>query len=107
MSQHSRQNHLIREKSPYLLHDQALLVKSCLEAYQISKNELYARTARETCDYVLRDMQYAEGGFYSAEDADSFDPHQPAQDPGLSDKDKKEGAFYLLSATRPGDGAIT
>lgn len=78
-----------------MLYDQALLVKAYLEAYQISKNELYARTARETCDYVLRDMQYAEGGFYSAEDADSFDPYQPGQGPGRSDKDKKEGAFYL------------
>ena len=77
-----------------MLYDQALLVKAYLEAYQISKNELYrARPARPaimscgTCNI--------RKGFYSAEDADSLDPYQPSQDPGLSDKDKKEGAFYL------------
>lgn len=54
-----------------MLYDNALLVKSYLEAYQIDGNEMWVGVARETLDYVLRDMTSLEGGFYSAEDADS------------------------------------
>ncbi|MHC4487219.1 MAG: thioredoxin domain-containing protein, partial [Planctomycetota bacterium] len=54
-----------------MLYDQALLSKVYLQAYQITKNQKYATTAREIFDYVLRDMTDADGGFYSAEDADS------------------------------------
>jgi hypothetical protein len=63
-----------------MLYDQALLSKVYLQAYQITKNQEYARIAREIFDYVLRDITDADGGFYSAEDADS---------------EGKEGAFYL------------
>ena len=70
-----------------MLYDQAALSRAYLEAYQVTKKELYARIAREILDYVLRDMQSPDGGFYSAEDADSLDPAQSSQ--------KKEGAFYL------------
>ncbi|MBN2445557.1 MAG: thioredoxin domain-containing protein, partial [Phycisphaerae bacterium] len=54
-----------------MLYDQALLAIAYVEAYQATRNESYARTARETLTYVLRDMAAPEGGFYSAEDADS------------------------------------
>ncbi len=70
-----------------MLYDQAILVRAYIEAYQATKNEDYASVARETLDYVLRDMQSKEGGFYSAEDADSLDPQ--------GGKEKAEGAFYL------------
>lgn len=71
-----------------MLYDQALLVWSYLEAYQITREDFYARVARETLDYVLRDMTHPEGGFYSAEDADSaLDPKHP--------EEKVEGAFYM------------
>jgi len=70
-----------------MLYDQAILSKACLEAYQATGNERYADIARETLDYVLRDMTDAGGGFYSAEDADSPVPGNPEQ--------KREGAFYL------------
>jgi uncharacterized protein YyaL (SSP411 family) len=54
-----------------MLYDNALLASAYLEAYLVTKNESYARTVRETLDYILRDMTSKDGGFYSAEDADS------------------------------------
>lgn len=54
-----------------MLYDNALLAGVYVEAYQATGEAEYARTARETIDYVLRDMTGPEGGFYSAEDADS------------------------------------
>jgi len=54
-----------------MLYDQAMLALAYLEAYQATGKEVYARTAREIFQYVLRDMRSPEGGFYSAEDADS------------------------------------
>jgi hypothetical protein len=54
-----------------MLYDQAQLVCSYIDAYQITHDPFYAEIARRTCDYVLRDMTSPEGGFYSAEDADS------------------------------------
>jgi uncharacterized protein YyaL (SSP411 family) len=54
-----------------MLYDQALLATAYLEAYQVTANPLFKRTAEEIFTYVLRDMTAPEGGFYSAEDADS------------------------------------
>ena len=54
-----------------MLYDQALLAIAYLEAYQATGEETYAATAREIFTYVIRDMTAHEGGFYSAEDADS------------------------------------
>ena len=54
-----------------MLYDQALLVLAYTEAYLATGREEFARTARETIAYVLRDMADPGGGFYSAEDADS------------------------------------
>ncbi len=54
-----------------MLYDQALFVVACVEAWQITKNPFYETRARETLQYVLRDMTSQEGGFFSAEDADS------------------------------------
>jgi len=63
-----------------MLYDQAILSRTYLEAYQVTKNEFYAQVAKEIFDYVLRDMTHSQGGFYSAEDADS---------------EGKEGKFYV------------
>ena len=55
-----------------MLYDNAQLVVAYLEAYQATKKPLYREIAKETLDYVLREMYDAEkGGFYSAQDADS------------------------------------
>ena len=63
-----------------MLYDQALLSLAYLEAFQVTADEFYARTARETFAYVLRDMTDPEGGFHAAEDADT---------------EGQEGLFYL------------
>jgi uncharacterized protein YyaL (SSP411 family) len=57
-----------------MLYDNAQLAVAYLEAYQITDNEAFAETARETLDYVAREMTSPEGGFYSATDADSRTP---------------------------------
>ncbi len=54
-----------------MLYDQAMLALAYLETYQATGTVVYADTAREIFTYVLRDMTDPEGGFYSAEDADS------------------------------------
>jgi uncharacterized protein len=54
-----------------MLYDNALLSRLYLETYQATGDPFYLRIAEETLDYVLRDMTSEEGGFYSAEDADS------------------------------------
>ena len=54
-----------------MLYDNAHLAKAYLEAFQVTADPFYARIARETLDYVLREMTSPEGAFYSATDADS------------------------------------
>jgi len=71
-----------------MLYDQAQLIPGYLEAYQIAGHEFFARIARETADYVLRDLtDPASGAFYSAEDADS-----PVAE---GSPERAEGAFYV------------
>ena len=66
-----------------MLYDQALLAMAYTEAFQATGNPLYQDTAREVFTYILRDMTSPEGGFYSAEDADS---------------EGREGAFYVWTS---------
>ncbi len=74
-----------------MLYDQAQLAISYLEAYQITKEAVFAQTARDIFEYVLRDLTHPEGGFFSAEDADSaVDAENPHE--------KREGAFYVWEA---------
>jgi uncharacterized protein len=54
-----------------MLYDQAMLALAYLETFQATGNTVYSDTAREIFAYVLRDLRSPEGGFYSAEDADS------------------------------------
>jgi uncharacterized protein YyaL (SSP411 family) len=54
-----------------MLYDQALMAIAYTECHQATGKEEYARTAREILEYVLRDMTSPQGGFFSAEDADS------------------------------------
>lgn len=63
-----------------MLYDQALIAEAYIECFQITKNDFYKNTAEEILKYVLRDMTSVNGGFFSAEDADS---------------QGEEGKFYL------------
>jgi len=54
-----------------MLYDQALLALACTEAYEATGDDAFKATAQEVFSYVLRDLTSPEGGFYSAEDADS------------------------------------
>jgi uncharacterized protein len=54
-----------------MLYDNALLAHSYLEAWQVAQKPYYRQICEEILNYVLRDMVHPEGGFYSAEDADS------------------------------------
>ena len=62
-----------------MLYDQAMLALAYTEAFLATGNARYARVTGEIFEYVMRDMLSPEGGFYSAQDADS---------------EGKEGAFY-------------
>ncbi len=65
-----------------MLYDQAMLAIAYIETFQATGNNLYEHAAREIFSYVMRDLTSEEGGFYSAEDADS---------------EGEEGKFYLWS----------
>jgi uncharacterized protein YyaL (SSP411 family) len=54
-----------------MLYDQAQLAAAYLDVFQITKDKQYESVARDILDYVARDMTSKEGGFFSAEDADS------------------------------------
>ncbi|MHB8150921.1 MAG: thioredoxin domain-containing protein [Desulfobulbia bacterium] len=70
-----------------MLYDQAQLAVAYLEAFQSGQDPFYANVAQDILDYVLRDMTSPEGGFYSAEDADSIQAGNPEV--------HGEGLFYL------------
>jgi uncharacterized protein len=70
-----------------MLYDQAQLAVAYTEVVQATADPELEKTLRETLDYVLRDLTSPEGGFYSAEDADSL--------PQAEATEKLEGAFYV------------
>lgn len=65
-----------------MLYDNALITISLLEAGSLYGDEEMVRGARETLDYVLREMTDKNGGFYSAQDADSLDPEKNHSEEG-------------------------
>lgn len=67
-----------------MLYDNALLIIAHSAAYSITKEALYLDTAEKTAEYILREMTSPQGGFYSAQDADS---------------DGAEGRFYTFDLT--------
>jgi hypothetical protein len=67
-----------------MLYDQAMIALACLETFQATRHEQYARTAHEVFSYVLRDLRSPQGAFHSAQDADS---------------EGEEGRFYVWTET--------
>ena len=86
-----------------MLYDQAQLTLAYAEAAQVTGDRFYAEVAIDTLNYVRRDLTDKDGGFYSAEDADSIPPElaaEPFDSPGGLAQDKSgahkmEGAFYI------------
>jgi len=87
-----------------MLYDQAQLVSVYLSAWQLSADPALKSAAQDTLDYVRRELTDPDGGFYSAEDADSALASNPAE--------HAEGAFYVWTAAeiekmlRPKNAAI-
>ncbi|HEY4302383.1 MAG TPA: thioredoxin domain-containing protein [Candidatus Didemnitutus sp.] len=70
-----------------MLYDEAQIALNYLEARQATGREVFGWTARDTLDYVVRDLADPAGGFHASEDADSLsspDGHE-----------NREGAFYV------------
>jgi uncharacterized protein len=90
-----------------MLYDNGLLARAYVDAWRLTGNDLYRETAEGVFHYVLREMTSPEGGFYSAQDADSegeegkfyvwtMDEIDAVLDPGDADIVKR---YYALSVT--------
>ncbi len=65
-----------------MLYDNALLILAYCKAYSVTNNSLYLEIAEKTAQYILREMASEDGGFFSAQDADS---------------EGEEGKYYLFT----------
>uniref|UniRef100_A0A3Q3DZV0 Spermatosis associated 20 n=1 Tax=Hippocampus comes TaxID=109280 RepID=A0A3Q3DZV0_HIPCM len=74
-----------------MLYDQAQLAIAYITAFQVSGEQVFAEVAKDILLYVSRDLSDKSGGFYSAEDADSF--------PTSGGSEKREGAFCVWTAS--------
>lgn len=74
-----------------MLYDQAQLLTAYVEGHQNTGSAFFAEIAREIVAYCQRDLRHAEGGFFSAEDADSYKDDTKTE--------KAEGAFYVWKAS--------
>ena len=70
-SRYSTDRYFLAPHFEKMLYDNALLIIAYSAAYSQTKNKFYLDTAQKTAEYVLREMVSPDGGFYSAQDADS------------------------------------
>ena len=87
-----------------MLYDQAQLATAYLDAFQVTQDRQFESVARDILDYVARDVTAKEGGFFSAEDADSLEGAAPSTPTHQTRGDsaplsKSEGAFYVWTKT--------
>ena len=92
-----------------MLYNQAHLSRAYLGAYRLTGEPFFARVARQTLDYFLREMTSSEGGFYSATDADSsgaegeFFVWTPEELRQVLDRDDAALAIDLWGVTEAGN----
>lgn len=72
-----------------MLYDQATLVNAYLDAWLLTRDPKYRQPVLDTLEYLQRDMLHDQGGFFSAEDAESYESTDATK--------KREGAFYVWS----------
>lgn len=70
-SRYSTDRYYLAPHFEKMLYDNALLIISYINAYAVTNNELYKEIAERTAEYIMREMTDGQGGFYSAQDADS------------------------------------
>lgn len=70
-SRYSTDRYYLAPHFEKMLYDNALLIIAYLVAYKVTANEKYAVVAKETTEYIFREMANGEGAFYAAQDADS------------------------------------
>lgn len=82
-SRYSTDRYFLAPHFEKMLYDNALLILAYCKAYQVTKKSIYREVAERTAAYILREMTSPDGGFYSAQDADS---------------EGVEGKYYLFAA---------
>lgn len=96
-SRYSTDRYFLAPHFEKMLYDNAMLIIVYCRAYEVTRRPIYHEIAKRTADYILREMTSEDGGFYSAQDADSegvegkyylFEPEEIHQILGEEDGEK-------------------